>query len=183
MGHKYNTYPLPCGCAVEFIEGGWFELPKARWVISCNLHAAAPLMLQVLKMVEWKQNSNDDTVCPWCEWEWNTHHPDCPRQAAIATATKEVNENDPEMLMTEDVEQKFDGQWMHGDANDILQVVVGQLDEARREIKRLNNLRVLLLEAVKNVILGHVIQYTRGMEELCAAIAAAEKEEHNGQHL
>jgi len=40
--------------------------------------------------------------------------------------------NDPEMLMTEDVEQKFDGQWMHGDANDILQVVVGQLDEARR---------------------------------------------------
>ncbi|HKZ77751.1 MAG TPA: hypothetical protein VJ124_05455 [Pyrinomonadaceae bacterium] len=34
-------------------------------------------------------------------------------------------------------EQKFDGQWMHGDANDILQVVVGQLDEARREIKRL----------------------------------------------
>ena len=41
----------------------------------------------------------------------------------------------------------------------------------------------LLLEAVKNVILGHVIQYTRGMEELCAAIAAAEKEEHNGQHL
>ena len=54
--------------------------------------------------------------------------------------------NDPEMLMTEDVEQKFDGQWMHGDANDILQVVVGQLDEARREIKRLNNLRVLLLE-------------------------------------
>ena len=34
-------------------------------------------------------------------------------------------------------EQKFDGQWMHGDANDILQVVVGQLDEARREIERL----------------------------------------------
>ena len=36
-----------------------------------------------------------------------------------------------------DPEQKFDGQWMHGDANDILQVVVGQLDEARREIERL----------------------------------------------
>ena len=49
MGHKYNTYPLPCGCAVEFIEGGWFELPKARWVISCNLHAAAEQMLAACK--------------------------------------------------------------------------------------------------------------------------------------
>ena len=56
----------------------------------CPLHAAAPLMLEALKMVEWKQNSNDDTVCPWCEWEWNTHHPDCPRQAAIAATTKEA---------------------------------------------------------------------------------------------
>ena len=173
-----------CRCLILRIgDRDWTGYPPELVISYCPLHAAAPLMLQVLKMVEWKQNSNDDTVCPWCEWEWNTHHPDCPRQAAIATATKEVNENDPEMLMTEDVEQKFDGQWMHGDANDILQVVVGQLDEARREIKRLNNLRVLLLEAVKNVILGHVIQYTRGMEELCAAIAAAEKEEHNGQHL
>ena len=78
-----KTHTMQCGCAFECDDN------SARWVISCNLHAAAPLMLQVLKMVEWKQNSNDDTVCPWCEWEWNTHHPDCPRQAAIAAAEPE----------------------------------------------------------------------------------------------
>jgi len=36
-----------------------------------------------------------------------------------------------------DKEPKFDGVWMHGDANDILKVVVGQLDEAKREVERL----------------------------------------------
>ena len=78
----HSNPTLPCGCEVEYIT--IFIGPLI--IKFCPLHQAAPLMLQVLKMVEWKQNSNDDTVCPWCEWEWNTHHPDCPRQAAIAAA-------------------------------------------------------------------------------------------------
>ena len=81
-----------CGCFTKVdikTTGDKIEIFIVE-VVYCHLHAAAPLMLQVLKMVEWKQNSNDDTVCPWCEWEWNTHHPDCPRQAAIAAAEKKV---------------------------------------------------------------------------------------------
>ena len=58
-------------------------------------------------------------------------------------------------------EQKFDGQWMHGDANDILQVVVGQLDEARREIERL---RTLLQAAAQRAYLDNIID--TGMKDL-----------------
>ena len=77
-----------CGCYSKvFVETNAEKIETFRVdVFYCPTHAAAPLMLQVLKMVEWKQNSNDDTVCPWCEWEWNTHHADGPRQAAIAAA-------------------------------------------------------------------------------------------------
>ena len=77
-----------CGCVVTTYKTHDFLLSDYK-IDFCPLHAAAPLLLEALKMVEWKQNSNDDTVCPWCEWEWNTHHPDCPRQAAIAAAEPE----------------------------------------------------------------------------------------------
>ena len=82
---------INCGCVLSLDVA-----TDQMSVHYCPLHAAAPLMLQVLKMVEWKQNSNDDTVCPWCEWEWNTHHPDCPRQAAIAAASPDSYQAEPE---------------------------------------------------------------------------------------
>jgi len=82
---------LPCGCEVEYIT--FFIGPLV--INYCPLHKAAPLMLKALNMVEWKQNSNDDTVCPWCEWEWNTHHPDCPRQSAIAAAEPDSYQAEP----------------------------------------------------------------------------------------
>ena len=52
-----------------------------------------------------------------------------------------------------DKEPKFDGVWMHGDANDILKVVIGQLDEAKREVERLR----VALEVILNQI-----DYTAG---------------------
>ena len=44
-----GEYPLPCGCIIEMIEGDWVNEPRAQWVVSCPLHAAAPLMLEACK--------------------------------------------------------------------------------------------------------------------------------------
>ena len=57
----------------------------------CPLHAAAPLMLEALKMVEWKRGEIYE-ICPWCYGVRDRlgHEPDCPRQAAIAAAEPEV---------------------------------------------------------------------------------------------
>ena len=47
---------------------------------NARLWAAAPDLLAALKAVEWV-----DGRCPWCHTDWD-HTPDCPRQAALATA-------------------------------------------------------------------------------------------------
>ena len=65
----------------------------------CPLHAAAPLMLEALRAVEWVDHFIDNdgyddryiVICPWCHnEEADDHGSGCPRQAAIAAATKEV---------------------------------------------------------------------------------------------
>ena len=59
----------------------------------CPLHAAAPLMLEALKAVEWCGDYPYDP-CLWCDgYKAKGHAPGCPRQAAIAAAepvSKEV---------------------------------------------------------------------------------------------
>ena len=95
MAHKYNTYPLPCGCAVEFIEGGWFELPKARWVISCNLHAAAPLLLEACKglLASIESMIVDDNVQIYSGDKVRI----AKAQAAIAAASPDSYQAEPEV--------------------------------------------------------------------------------------
>jgi len=77
-----KTYTLQCGCAFECDDN------SARWVISCNLHAAAEQMLEALKDVEWCGDYPHDP-CLWCDgYKKKGHAPGCPRQAAIAAADK-----------------------------------------------------------------------------------------------
>ena len=54
----------------------------------CPLHAAAPLLLEALKEMEWINDDYYGGYCPWCNGlNWG-HKPDCQRQAAIAAAEK-----------------------------------------------------------------------------------------------
>ena len=53
------------------------------------------LMLEALKAVEWVNDEQGDPQCPWCGqyksiFAARHHAEDCPRQAAIAAAEKEV---------------------------------------------------------------------------------------------
>jgi len=81
-----------CGCYSKvFIETIAEKIETFRVeIFYCPLHAAAPLMLEALKMVEWKRGEIYE-ICPWCYGVRDVfgHDPDCPRQAAIAAAEPE----------------------------------------------------------------------------------------------
>jgi hypothetical protein len=62
-----------------------------RDLANARLMAAAPLMLEALRAVEWIRDSYAKVdVCPWCMGtRLRGHRPDCHRQAALAAAEGE----------------------------------------------------------------------------------------------
>ncbi len=73
---------LPCGCILNCIVAS-----RELSIKYCLTHAAAPLMLEALKKVEWIHEDYYGNYCPWCgSIIHKGHSPDCPRQAAIAAA-------------------------------------------------------------------------------------------------
>ena len=70
----------------------------------CPLHAAAEQLLEALRAVEWVDHFIDNDgyddryiiICPWC-YEEDGHGSGCPRQAAIAAASPDSYQAEPEV--------------------------------------------------------------------------------------
>jgi len=72
-----------CTLGIDEVQNGVWSL---TWNI-CPLHKAAHELLEALQQVEWTNAIDGGVICPWCgNRQYDGHHQDCLRQAAIAKA-------------------------------------------------------------------------------------------------